>query len=115
MAVLLSVGQCYWSERSVTLLFRRQSAQGNAGGHKPRRSEQRFLWGLGDPIHQGVSRKVTAIATPFEEWPEEVKKGFMYDPDGAESLLDEAGYPRGADGIRFKTVMTHIAPRDLNS
>ena len=40
---------------------------------------------------------------PFDEWPEEVKKGYMYDPEGAEKLLDEAGYPRGADGIRFKT------------
>ena len=38
---------------------------------------------------------------PFEEWPEEIKKGYIYDPDGAEALLDEAGYPRGADGIRF--------------
>ena len=41
---------------------------------------------------------------PFDEWPEEVKKGYMYDPEAAEKLLDEAGYPRGADGIRFKTV-----------
>jgi ABC-type transport system substrate-binding protein len=40
---------------------------------------------------------------PFDEWPEEVKKGYMYDPEGAEKLLDEAGYPRGPDGIRFKT------------
>ncbi len=40
---------------------------------------------------------------PFEEWPDEVKKGYGYDPEGAEKLLDEAGYPRGADGTRFKT------------
>ena len=40
---------------------------------------------------------------PFDEWPEEVKKGYRYDPEGAEKLLDEAGYPRGADGTRFKT------------
>ena len=40
---------------------------------------------------------------PFEEWPEDVKKVFEYDPEGAEALLDEAGYPRDADGIRFKT------------
>ena len=32
------------------------------------------------------------------EWPEEVKKGYTYDPEGAAKLLDEAGYPRGADG-----------------
>ena len=40
---------------------------------------------------------------PFEEWPEEVKKAYSYDPEGAEQLLDDAGYPRGADGTRFKT------------
>ena len=38
---------------------------------------------------------------PFEEWPEEVKQYWRYDPEGAEKLLDEAGYPRGPDGIRF--------------
>ena len=46
---------------------------------------------------------VKGYSIPFEEWPEEVKKGYMYDPEGAEKLLDEAGLPRGADGIRFKT------------
>ena len=71
--------------------------------------------GMGDMTPQGAAnRNITAIATPFEEWPEEVKKGFMYDPDGAEALLDEAGYPRGADGIRFKTVMTHVVKYDLD-
>ena len=39
--------------------------------------------------------------TPFEEWPAELKQYYRYDPEGAEKLLDEAGYPRGADGIRF--------------
>ena len=39
---------------------------------------------------------------PFDEWPEEVKQYYRYDPEGAEKLLDEAGYPRGADGTRFK-------------
>ena len=38
---------------------------------------------------------------PFEEWPEEVKQYWRYDPEGAEKLLDEAGFPRGADGVRF--------------
>ena len=27
--------------------------------------------------------------------------------EGAEKLLDEAGYPRGADGTRFKTTLNH--------
>ena len=50
---------------------------------------------------------------PFEEWPEAVKQGFLYDPEGAEKLLDEAGYPRGADGIRFKTVLNHLQRWDV--
>ena len=45
---------------------------------------------------------------PFDEWPEEVKKGYRYDPEGAEKLLDEAGYPRGADGNRFKVIQEQI-------
>ena len=47
----------------------------------------------------------TEFRIPFEEWPEEVKANYGYDPERAETLLDEAGYPRGADGIRFKTTM----------
>ncbi len=46
---------------------------------------------------------------PFEEWPEEVKQYYRYDPEAAEKLLDEAGYPRGADGTRFKTSLTYGA------
>ncbi len=48
--------------------------------------------------------------TPFEEWPEEVKQYYRYDPEGAEKLLDEAGYPRGADGVRFKVTHHHRHP-----
>ena len=48
--------------------------------------------------------------TPFAEWPEEVKQYYRYDPEGAEKLLDEAGYPRGADGIRFKATHDHRYP-----
>jgi peptide/nickel transport system substrate-binding protein len=42
---------------------------------------------------------------PFDEWPAEVKKGYEYDPEGAEQLLEEAGYPRGEDGVRFRTTL----------
>ena len=66
-------------------------------------------WGTSGP--QGlIANHVPVAGTPFEEWPEEVKKGFMYDPAGAEDLLDEAGYPRSADGIRFKA---HLVWHDL--
>ena len=44
-------------------------------------------------------------SNPYETWPEEVKKYYTYDPEGAEKLLDEAGYPRGADGIRLRTAV----------
>ena len=60
-------------------------------------------------IPQGViGDGVVDYFVPFDEWPEEVKKGYRYDPEGAEKLLDEAGYPRGADGIRFKTTQTQF-------
>ena len=49
---------------------------------------------------------------PFEEWPEEVKQYYRYDPEGAEKLLDEAGYPRGPDGIRFKTTQDLLYLKD---
>ena len=37
---------------------------------------------------------------PFDEWPKELQDQYRYDPENAEQLLDEAGYPRGADGVR---------------
>ena len=53
--------------------------------------------------------------TPFEEWPEELQGYYTYDPAGAEALLDEAGYPRGADGIRFKSFLNEPgADSDMN-
>ena len=42
------------------------------------------------------------VYTPFEEWPQELQDAYSYNPEEAEQLLDEAGYPRGADGVRFK-------------
>ena len=52
-----------------------------------------------------LSNKLTEWTTPFEEWPKELQGYYTYDPERAEELLDEAGYPRGPDGIRFKTNM----------
>ena len=56
---------------------------------------------------------VKGYHTPFEEWPEELKGYYTYDPEGAEALLDEAGYPRGADGVRFKVDYQHRDVFDL--
>ena len=60
-----------------------------------------------------VGEGVSPYFTPFDEWPEEVKNGYMYDPAGAKALLDEAGYPGGADGTRFKFVLNHLHSFDL--
>ena len=64
-----------------------------------------YYGGLGEDNTKGSHGTGTlqGFHVPFEEWPEEVKKTYRYDPDGAEALLDAAGYPRGADGVRLKT------------
>ena len=41
--------------------------------------------------------------TPMSEWPQEIAQYYRYDSERAGQLLDEAGYPRGDDGIRFRT------------
>ena len=72
-----------------------------------------YFKGLAVSTPYGLLR-VPGHHTPFAEWPEEVKKGYMYDPEGAEKLLDEAGYPRGSDGVRFETTVNHNQGFDLN-
>ena len=56
---------------------------------------------------------VKGYYTPVEEWPEELKGYYRYDPEGAEALLDAAGYERGADGVRFKVDYSHRDITDL--
>ena len=74
-----------------------------------------YYKGYADVTPQGqLHRSFAEVVTQFEDWPEDVKRVFDYDPEGAEALLDEAGYPRGADGVRFKTELMHIARYDLN-
>ena len=73
-----------------------------------------YMQGWGDASPQGpTGAKVLGYAVPFEEWPEEFQQYFRYDPEEAERLLDEAGYPRDADGIRFSTVYQHYEFFDL--
>ncbi len=60
-----------------------------------------------------IGTDVTGFTNPFDTWPEELKKFWSYDPAGAERLLDEAGYPRGAGGVRFQTsIMTNSERAD---
>ena len=62
-----------------------------------------YFKGYGDPTPGGfMGQQHVGWAWPMEDWPDEVKAGYRYDPAGAEALLDEAGYARGADGYRFK-------------
>ena len=58
-----------------------------------------------------VGPAVVGYHITFEEIPEDVKQYYGYDPEGAESLLDEAGYPRGADGTRLRVTLDQ---RDVN-
>ena len=45
----------------------------------------------------------TGFVVPFEQWPEEIKGYYTYDPEGAMALLDEAGLTPGSNGVRFST------------
>ncbi len=70
-----------------------------------------YLGGAADWQPQGmIGTGVVGYNTPFEEWPEELRRTYMYDPEAAQALLDEAGYPRGDDGIRFKLPFNLVAP-----
>ena len=73
-----------------------------------------YFMGLANTKPQGiVGDGMKGYYVPFEEWQEAVKKVYTFDPEGAEALLDEAGYPRGADGIRFKTVLNPLITWDV--
>jgi peptide/nickel transport system substrate-binding protein len=75
---------------------------------------ENYQQGWGDASPQGATgANVIGYAVPFEEWPEETQQYYRYDPEEAERLLDEAGYPRGADGVRFSTVYQHYEFFDL--
>ena len=65
--------------------------------------------GLGDPTPYGLVGQFTPeYSWPYENWPDEVKHEYEYHPEEAEALLDAAGYPRGADGVRFKIGLGHF-------
>ena len=48
-----------------------------------------------------IGRSQPGYIVPFERLPAELQRAYGYDPEAAEALLDEAGYARGADGVRL--------------
>ncbi len=113
-----------WSERSnaVSALNQRQAPYDDI---RVRRAMQMaldletinntYFKGYAETLPRGmVGLEFKGYHVPFEEWPEEIKGYYTYDPAGAEKLLDEAGLPRGADGIRFKTTYLHHPRRDVS-
>lgn len=61
-----------------------------------------YYKGDADRNHWGFAPGPAAgYYTPYQDWPEDVKQQFVYDPDEAGRLLDEAGYPL-QDGVRFE-------------
>ncbi len=71
-----------------------------------------YFKGYGDATPRGQIG-VPGFYVPFDEWPQEVKDAYSYNPEGAAKLLDQAGYPRGSDGIRFKTTVTFAESQDF--
>lgn len=62
---------------------------------------------IADKLYQGLVKPADGYYTSTVAWannPDARQPDF--DPAKAEKLLDEAGYPRGADGIRFHTSYT---------
>ena len=73
-----------------------------------------YFNGQGNWIPHGmVGDSLKGYYIPYEQWPKALQEEFAYDPQEAERLLDEAGYPRGADGIRFKTHVLHYENQDI--
>ncbi len=78
----------------------RQALQKAIDVHKISRT---YYKGFADPTpYSFAGPGAKGFYIPFNEWPEETKEGYSYDPKAAEVLLEAAGYPRGADGVRFK-------------
>ena len=62
-----------------------------------------------DVIWYGQGKPATGpVVSNNPAWYDRSLKPYEFDPKKAEKLLDEAGYPRGAGGIRFKLVQNFL-------
>ena len=73
-----------------------------------------YYGGYAYPTVQGwVGAALGEMHTPFAERSADLQAEYSYHPQEAERLLDEAGYARGADGVRFKVTYDHRDVIDL--
>jgi len=63
-------------------------------------------YGYGTPIVGPISASLSKFYYPD-------LKGYPVDPKAAERLLDEAGFPRGADGVRLRLTHDYVPSGDL--
>ena len=69
-------------------------------------------WATVAPMGQ-VGTGAIEYVTPFAEWPEDIKQYYMYNPEGAIALLDEAGFTPDENGVRIKGSSVFHATSDL--
>lgn len=67
-----------------------------------------YYKGMADPTPVGVINPAyEGFANPYEDWPQELKDEYVYNPEKAKQLLAEAGYP---DGFETNTLAAAGGP-----